>query len=106
MPASPFSEDLLAIIASSLLLKSKSFPKDLPKWDGKIPEDQNLQAWEDYFHPLHKELELESILARGRSAFGSAHSAALIHNISPPPTHSGNTREPHCGHPGLLRGAV
>ena len=92
MPASPFLEDLLAIIASSLLLQSNSFPKDRPKWDGKIPEDQTLQAWEDYFVPIHKSLEQESRLATGRSnAFGSAHSAALVHIITP--VHlGGNTR--------------
>ena len=83
----PFSDNLLAAIASSSLLKSKSFPKDRPKWDGKIPKDQTLQAWEDYFLSLHKSLERESILATGRSdVFGSAHSAALIHDISPPTT--------------------
>ena len=41
----PFSDDLLAAIASSSLLKTKSFPKDRPKWDGKISEDHNLKAW-------------------------------------------------------------
>ena len=30
----PFSDNLLVAIASSLLLKSNSFPKDHPKWDG------------------------------------------------------------------------
>ena len=33
----PFSENLLVAITSSALLKSNSFPKDCPKWDGKIP---------------------------------------------------------------------
>ena len=47
----PFSDDLLAAIASSSLLKANSFPKDRPKWYGKIPEDQTLQSWRDYFHP-------------------------------------------------------
>ena len=47
----PFSDDLLAAIASSLLIKSKLFPKDRPKWDGKIPEYQTLKAWKDYFLP-------------------------------------------------------
>ena len=70
-----------------MLLKSNFFTKDRPKWDGKIPEDQTLQAWEDYFLPLHKYLERETRLATGRSeAFGSAHSAALIHNITPSTT--------------------
>ena len=53
----PFSDDLLAAIASSSLLKSNSLPKDRPKWDGKIPEYHTLQAWEDYFLPTHKALE-------------------------------------------------
>ena len=42
-----FSDNLLATIASSSLLKENSFPKGRPKWDGKIPEDQTLKAWED-----------------------------------------------------------
>ena len=46
-----FLDNLLAAITSSLLLKANSFPKYLPKWDGKIPEDQILKAWEDYFLP-------------------------------------------------------
>ena len=33
----PFLDDLLSAIASSSLLKANSFPKDRPKWDGKIP---------------------------------------------------------------------
>ena len=33
----PFSDELLAAITSSLLLKANSFPKDRPKWYGKIP---------------------------------------------------------------------
>ena len=83
----PFADDSLADIASSSLLKSNLFPRDRPKWDGKIPEDQTLQEWEDYFLPLHKALERESRLAMGHSdAFSSAHSAALVHNISPPTT--------------------
>ena len=41
----PFSDDLFVAITSSLLLKSNSFPKDRPKWDDKIPEDQTLQTW-------------------------------------------------------------
>ena len=53
----PFSDDLLAAIASSSLLKANSFPKDRPKWNNKIPKDQNLQVWEDYFLPLPKVLE-------------------------------------------------
>ena len=44
----PFSDDLLAAITSFLLLMANSFPKDRPKWDGKIPEDQTLKAWDDY----------------------------------------------------------
>ena len=83
----PFSDYLLTAIASSLLLKANSFPKDLPKWDGKISKDQTLQAWGDYFLPLHKALEQESRLVTGCSdAFGSAHSATLIHNITPSAT--------------------
>ena len=39
----PFSDNLLAAIAFSSLLKANSFPKDRPKWDGKIPEDQTLK---------------------------------------------------------------
>ena len=79
----PFSDDLLASIASSLLLKANSFPKDHPKWDGKIPEYQTLKALEDYFLLLHKALEREARLATGRGdAFGSAHSAILIHGIT------------------------
>ena len=41
----PFSDDLLSAITSSLLLKANSFPKDHPKWDGKIPEYQTLKTW-------------------------------------------------------------
>ena len=48
----PFSDNLLAAVASSLLLKANSFPKGRPKWDGKILEDQTLKAWEDYLLPL------------------------------------------------------
>ena len=40
----PFADDSLADIASSSLLKSNLFPRDRPKWDGKIPEDQTLRA--------------------------------------------------------------
>ena len=83
----PISYDLLAAIASSLLLKANSSPKDRPKWDVKIPEDQTLQAWEYYFLPLHKSLKQESRLATGRSdAFGSEHSASLVHDITPSAT--------------------
>ena len=39
----PFSYNLLAVSASALILKLNSSPKDRPKWDGKIPEDQILQ---------------------------------------------------------------
>ena len=64
-----------------------SFPKDRPKWDGKIPKDQTLQALEDYFLPLHKALKQESRLATGRgNAFGTTHSATLIHGITPSAT--------------------
>ena len=52
----PFLDDLLSAIASSLLLKANSFPKYRPNWDGKIPEEQTLQVWEDYFLHLHKAL--------------------------------------------------
>ena len=79
----PFSDNLLAAVASSLLLKANSFPKGRPKWDGKILEDQTLKAWDDYFLPLHKALEREARLATVRSdTFGSAHSAILIHSIT------------------------
>ena len=68
-----------------MLLKPNLFTKDRPKWDGKIPEEQTLQAWDDYSLPLHKALEQASRLATDRSdAFGSAHSATLVHDISPP----------------------
>ena len=90
----PFSDDLLAAIASSSLLKSNLFPKDRPKWDGKIPEDQTLQAWEDYFLSLHKALEQESRPVTGRSdAFGSAHSTPSSTISHPPPRreHQGAT---------------
>ena len=40
-------DNILAAISSSSLLKENSSPKDHPNWDGKIPEDQTLQAWED-----------------------------------------------------------
>ena len=53
----PFSDDLLATSTSSSLLKLNSFPKDRPNWDSKIPEDQTLQAWEDYFLSLQKALK-------------------------------------------------
>ena len=53
----PFSDNLLSAIASSSLLKANSFPKDRPNLDRKIPEDHTLQAWGDYFLPLHKALE-------------------------------------------------
>ena len=70
-----------------MLLKANPPPKNRPKWDGKIPEDQILQAWEDYFLPLQKSLERELRLVTDRGdAFGSAHSATLIHNITPSAT--------------------
>ena len=79
----PFSDNLIAAITSSSLLKAKSFPKDRPKWDGKILEEKTLKAWEDYFLHLHKALEWEARLATGRgNAFGSAHFAILIHGIT------------------------
>ena len=34
-----------------------TLPKDRPKWDGKIPKDETLQAWEDYFLLLYKALK-------------------------------------------------
>ena len=75
----PFLDDLLAAITSSLLLKANLFPRDRTKWDGKIPEDQTLKAWEDDPPPLQKALEREARLATSRSdAFGSSHSAILI----------------------------
>ena len=83
----PFLDDLLSTIASSSLLKTNSSRKDRPKWDRKIPEDQTLQAWEYYFLPLHKDPEQELRLATGcGDAFGSAHSADLIHDITPSAT--------------------
>ena len=83
----PFSDDLLAVISYSLLFNANSFPKDRPKWDGKIPEDQTLNAWEDYFLPLHKVIEREGRLATGRGdAFGFAHSNIFIHGITPSAT--------------------
>ena len=79
----PFSDDLLAAITSYSLLKSNYFPKDRPKWDGKIPKDQTLQALEYYFLSLHRALEKQSRLATVcRNAFGSVHPAALVHDIS------------------------
>ena len=53
----PFLDNLLAAITSSLPFKSNSIPKDCPKRDGKIPEDQTVQALEDNFLPLHKSLK-------------------------------------------------
>ena len=83
----PFLDDLLAAIAYYSLLKPNSFPKGRPKWDGKIPKHHTLHSWEDYLLPLHKVLEQESRLATGRSdIFGSTHSSALVHDISPPTT--------------------
>ena len=82
-----FLDGLLAAIASSLLLKANSFPKDRPKWDSNIPEDQTLQVWGDYFLPLHKALKRESRLSICRGeAFGYAHSATLIQDITPSAT--------------------
>ena len=40
-----FSDNLLAAITSSLLLKANSSTKGRPKWDGRILEDQTLKAW-------------------------------------------------------------
>ena len=83
----PISDNLLAAIAFSSLLKANFFPKDRPKWDGKIPEDQTLKAWEDYFLPLHKALKREARLVTGcGNAFGSTHFAILIHGITPSAT--------------------
>ena len=67
-----------------MLLKANSFPEGRPKWDVKILEYQTLKSWEDYFLPLHKALEQEARLATVRSdTFGSAHSAILVHSITP-----------------------
>ena len=49
-----------------------------------MPEDQTLKAWEDYFLPLHKDLEQEARMATGRGdAFGYVDSDILSHGITP-----------------------
>ena len=40
-------------------------------------------SWKDTFNPLHKNLELETRLARGEDSFGTAAAAQLIHGIDP-----------------------
>ena len=72
----PFSEDLLAAIAISYLLKANSFPNNHPKWYGKLPDKQTWKSWQKFFVPLHQSLKHKTIVSTGRgNVFGTVASA-------------------------------
>ena len=79
----PFSEDLLAAIATSSLLKANSFPKIWPKWDKKLFAGQTFKSWRKCFLPLQQSLKLEMILATGQGdMFGTEASAVQTHGAA------------------------
>ena len=58
-----------------MLMKSGSFPRDIPTWDGNTVEDHIWTEWKSFFNLLQAALERESIAATGQlENFGNADS--------------------------------
>ena len=78
----PITDNMLAAFATYMLLKSNSFPCNLPVWDGKPVGDQRWDAWEEFFKPLHLALKRETAAAGDApDMFGTAVVAQRLHGI-------------------------
>ena len=53
----PITDNMLAALATNMLLKSGSFLQDRPTWDGKSIMDQTWDGWKGFFKPLQAALE-------------------------------------------------
>ena len=72
----PINDGMLAAIATYMLLKSRSFPRDHPNWDGKPTMDQTWDAWKALFKPLQAALERKYAAATGQpDIFGTVFAA-------------------------------
>ena len=83
----PIKDKMLAAFATFMLLKSNSFPRNRPVWDGKPVEDQRWVAWKELFEPL-------------QLAFSFRQCTQHVHNLcrgSATPRHS--TQPLHCQRP-------
>ena len=90
---------MLAAFAMYMLLKTNSFPRNRPVWDGKPVGDQKWAAWKELFKPLQLALASKTAAAGDvPDMFGTAAAAQRLHRIIPVISangHGGDT-------PGLL----
>ena len=95
----PITDNMLAAFSTYMLLKSNSFPRNRPVWDGKPVGDQKWSAWKEFFKPLQLVLERETAAAGDApDMFGTAAAAQRLHGMIhgvPVNCHGGGT-------PGLL----
>ena len=91
--------NMLAAFVAYMLLKSNSFPRNRPVWDGKPVGDQKWAVWKKFFKPLQLALKRENAAAGDTPyIFGTAAAAQRLHGIVlgiPANGHVGDT-------PGLL----
>ena len=50
-------DNMLAAFATYMILKTNSFPRNRPVWDGKPVGDQKWASWKEFFNPLQLALE-------------------------------------------------
>ena len=80
----PITDNMLAAFATFMLLKTDSFPRNRPVWDGNPVGDQRWDAWKDFFKPLQLALERETAASGDApDMFGTAAAAQRLHNINP-----------------------
>ena len=80
----PITDNMLAAFATFMLLKTNSFPRNRPVWDGKPVGDQRWDAWKEFFKPLQLALERETAASGDApNMFGTAAAAQRLHNITP-----------------------
>ena len=95
----PITDNIFAAFATYMLLKSNSFPRNRPVWDGKPVGDQKWSAWKEFFKPLQLALERETAAAGDApDMFGTAAAAQCLHSIIPGVPSNGHGG----GTPGLL----
>ena len=91
------TDNMLAAFTTYMLLKSNSFSRNRPVWDGKPVGDQPWGAWKEFFKPFHLALERKTDAASdAHDMFGTAAAAQRLHGIVPglpsASSHGGDTQ--------------
>ena len=72
----PITDNMLAVFATYMLLKTNSLPRKRPVWDGKPVRDQKWAAYKEFFKPLQLALERKTAAAGDApDMFGTAAAA-------------------------------